>query len=315
MDISGKISQNEELKGLVANIQDYTVHDGSGLRSLVFLKGCMLRCRWCQNPESINAYPEIAFHSRLCVGCGRCEEVCPEDAIVSAEEGRVDRRRCTTCMECAHTCPVSALTQVGTWMTVEQVLRKVRRYIPFYIYSEGGVTISGGDPLFQAEFTAQLAASCRKEGIHTAIETCGHADYEALRKVAQNLDLLLYDLKHMNDTVHAQETGVGNQLILANLARICEEMPTLHKVIRIPLIPGYNDDEINIRKTVEFVRSLDIRQIDLLPFNDLPGAKYTMMGSESWIYDGVRRQDNKKLNKLRRIVEKSGLRVTVGGLW
>jgi pyruvate formate lyase activating enzyme len=306
----------ESLKGLVVNIQDYSVHDGSGLRSIVFLKGCSLRCEWCQNPESFNLYPEIAYHERLCIGCDHCKEVCPEGAIIEREKGRVNHRRCSYCMKCIKVCPTSALTRVGSWLTVQQVLEKLRRYIPFYRRSQdGGITVSGGDPLVQPEFTSEVVRACRAEGIHTAIETCGYGDYEKLEKIADHLDLLLYDIKHIDDPAHKKGTKVGNKEILANLTTLCRERPALQKVIRIPLIPGYNDDVKTVRRIAEFVTSVGIEQIDLLPFNILPAGKYKMMGMGPWLYSGIKQQPKEKLDRLARVVKKMGLKFTVGGLW
>jgi pyruvate formate lyase activating enzyme len=261
-------------------------------------------------------YPEIAFHSRLCVKCGRCKEVCPDGAIIEGDDERIDREKCTRCMECVKVCGAGALSETGLWMSVGEVLRKVSRYIPFYINSEkGGVTISGGEPLYQVEFTAELIKQCKKSGIHTAVETCGHGDYRDLRMIADNVDLLLYDIKHMDDAQHRAGTGVGNKEILANLTEVCKELGNLEKVIRIPLVPEYNDDEENIRETAEYVRSLRIEQIDLLPFNGLPGEKYRSIGAGIWAYENVKQQSETKLEKLANIVVECGLKVTIGGLW
>jgi pyruvate formate lyase activating enzyme len=311
-----EISEPKVLKGLITSIQDYSVHDGNGLRSIVFLKGCPLRCKWCQNPESFNMHPEVAFHERLCVACDRCKEVCPEDAILDSEKGRIDHTRCTNCMKCVEVCPASALTRVGRWQTVQQVLEKVRRYVPFYKRSEnGGITVSGGDPLMQPEFTSELIRRCQAEGIHTCMETCGYGAYDKLKKIADHLDLLLYDIKHIDDDLHKEGTKVGNKIIMANLIQISREMPDLKKVIRVPLVPGYNDNVKTIARIAKFVRTLGIRQIDLLPFNILSSAKYKMMGIGPWVYTGIKQQSNQKLTRLAEIVKKDGLEFTVGGLW
>jgi pyruvate formate lyase activating enzyme len=261
-------------------------------------------------------YPEVAFHERLCVACNRCKEACPEDAIIAAEKGRIDRTRCTNCLKCAKVCPVSALARVGRWRTVDQVLEKVRRYVAFYRRSEGGgITVSGGDPLTQPEFTAELVRRAQAEGLNTCIETSGYGPYDKLEEIANHLDLLLYDIKHMDEDLHKKATKIGNKLILANLTRLSREMPDLKKVIRIPLIPGYNDDVESVARTAEFVKSLGICQIDLLPFNILSSAKYKMMGLEPWVYVGVDQQSNEELKRLVEIVKKAGLQSTVGGLW
>jgi pyruvate formate lyase activating enzyme len=308
--------KHKALEGSITGIQDYAVHDGYGLRTLVFLKGCPLRCRWCQNPESLTGYPEIAFHPSLCVQCGHCKEACLEGAISDTEEKRIDRERCTRCMACVKACRGGALSQTGLRMTAEQLVRKLCRYAPFYTSSDrGGVTISGGEPLYQVEFTAELLRQCRENTLHTAIETSGYADYDHLRKIVGKADLLLYDIKHMDDSQHKAGTGIGNREILANLTKLCAESSNLEKVVRIPLIPGYNDSEENVGETAQFVRSLGIGQIDLLAFNELPSEKYKSLGKGVWEYANAKRQPKAELQKLANAVAKQGLRVTIGGLW
>ena len=307
---------NKELKGLVTNIQDFAVQDGSGLRLLVFLKGCGMRCKWCQNPESLEAYPEIAFRSNLCVNCGRCKESCSEGAIISAENGKIDRNKCNFCMECIKVCSTTALIKIGKWMTAEEVLKKVIDYSAFFNASNnGGVTLSGGDPLYQWEFSTELIRLFKENRIHSAIETSGYVSYNIFKKVIEHLDLLLYDIKHMNEEYHIIGTGVSNKVILDNIKKIRKEKEELECVIRIPLIPGFNDGEENIRKTADYVNHLGIKQIDLLPFNELPIVKYREMGQGEWEYKHRSRQSDEQLNRLEKIVKSVGLNVTVGGLW
>ncbi|MBA7502805.1 Benzylsuccinate synthase activating enzyme [subsurface metagenome] len=302
--------------GWVTNLQDFVVHDGPGLRILIFFKGCPLRCRWCQNPESLAPFPEIEFHSSLCLGCLKCLEVCPiPGAIIEDKEQRIDRSKCISCMACVDTCLGTALRSVGEWMSVEQVLERIVRYKPFFDRSDrGGVTLSGGEPTFQPEFTLELLKSCREIGIHTVVETCGYTNYETLKRVAQNVDLLIYDIKHMDEVSHITGTGVSNCLILKNLRRLCKEADT-DIVVHIPLIPGFNDDDENVTKTAEFVGSLKkIRHIDLLPFNELPSGKYKAMGLD-WGYAEVRRQSPERLTELQDMLQSYGLEVNIGGLW
>jgi len=307
---------NYELEGLITNIQDFSVHDGCGIRVIVFLKGCVMRCSWCQNPESLEAHPEVAFRPKLCINCNRCKNVCPVDAIISNEDGKIDRNKCNHCLKCAEVCPTTALIKVGKLMSVKKVLDKVKSYSAFFNASNnGGATLSGGDPLYQWKFSYELIKAFRDHGIHVAIETAGYANYDIFKTVTKDVNLLLYDIKHMDSEKHEVGTGVPNDMILNNLKRIRQEKKDLECVIRIPLIPGFNDDAINVIKTAEFVKSLGIRQIDLLPFNELPGAKYKEIGRGQWEYYHFKRQNEDHLNKLAKQVKTTGLKVTIGGLW
>jgi len=320
MSIKGAVNAKPKVEigeaGWVTNLQDFVVHDGPGLRVLIFLKGCPLKCRWCQNPESLAPLPEIAFHSSLCLGCLKCLEVCPiSGAIVEDKEQRIDRSKCISCMACVDTCLGTALRRVGEWMSVEQVLQRIVRYKPFFDHSDrGGITLSGGEPTFQPEFALRLLKSCREMGIHTVMETCGYTNYETLRRIAQNVDLLIYDIKHMDEVSHITGTGRPNCLILKNLRRLCKEVDT-EITVHVPLIPGFNDDDANIGKTVEFVTSLKkIKHVDLLPFNELASGKYRAMGLD-WEYAEGRRQSPEKLARLQKIAQSYGLEVNIGGLW
>ncbi|MBC8395030.1 MAG: glycyl-radical enzyme activating protein [Deltaproteobacteria bacterium] len=307
---------NSTVEGWVSKLQDFVVHDGPGLRILVFIRGCPLKCTWCQNPENLNVLPEIMYRSSLCMDCGRCIEVCPvPGAIVEDKETRIDRSKCTKCMACVDACLGKAIQAAGEKVTVDQMLQRILPYKPFFDHSDrGGVTLSGGDPIFQPEFTMKLLEACRKAGIHTALETCGYTSYETLKKIVENVDLLIYDIKHMDGAKHQAETGRPNDLILDNLSRLCKEADT-EIVIHIPLIRGFNDDNENIMKTAEFVSSTKkIKHIDLLPFNELASGKYKAMGKD-WDYAEVKRQSKEQLDELLGIVKSYGLETTVGGLW
>lgn len=303
-------------KALITNLQDFVVHDGPGLRVLVFFKGCPLRCEWCQNPENLAPFPEIEYRASRCLGCLHCMEVCPIDgAIVHDKEVRIDRNKCIKCMRCTEVCRGKALREVGEWLSAEALVDRVLPYKPFFDGSDhGGVTLSGGEPIFQPEFILKLLRSFREAAVHTAVQTCGYTSYEILKEVAQAADLMLYDVKHMDAASHIIGTGKSNDLILNNLARLCKEVDT-EMVVRIPLICGFNDDEGNVRASAEYVRSLErIIRLDLLPFNELAAAKYRAMGLQCK-YEGVSRQGDEHLARLREIVESYGLKVTIGGLW
>lgn len=313
---SGKSKRIGSEEGLITNIQDFAVHDGPGLRIIIFFKGCPLKCRWCQNPVNIQTLPELEYHSSLCLDCLKCLQICPiPGAIIRDRELRIDRDKCNKCMACVGVCLGKALCKVGERKSVKQIMETVIKYKPFFDSSNnGGVTLSGGDPIFQPEFTLGLLKSCKKIGIHTVMETCGYTNYEILKKIVQNVDLLIYDIKHMDEIKHIDGTGKSNRLILENLKRLCMETDK-EIVIHIPLISGFNDDDKNITKTAEFISSLNkIKQIDLLPFNELASGSYKTLGLD-WEYADTKRQSQKQLFRLKRIIESPGLEVNIGGLW
>lgn len=304
----------KKIKGLFVNFQDYSVHDGSGLRSLVFLKGCALKCKWCQNPECINAGKEIMFREKLCIDCGLCYKTCPAGAI-NKDGYRIDKEKCTNCGLCAEVCSAGALSLIGTEISVENLVAKIESYKVFYnVSNKGGVTISGGDPMFQPEFTIEVLKECRRRGIHTAIETALYAKEDVFLNVLQYVDLLLCDIKHMDDAKHKLGTGVSNQLILKNLKNWSQKKVKPECVVRLPLIPNYNDSKKNVVATCEFIKQLGIKQIDLLPFNFMASNKYKEMGMK-WEYEGIKRQTDKKLEELSSAAKATGLNVTIGGLW
>ena len=306
--------QDKLSNGLVVNLQDYSVHDGYGLRSVLFLKGCALRCKWCQNPECIDPEIEILFSQPLCINCGKCSTVCSTGAI---QEGdfRIDKKKCTKCGACVKACPSGALKEAGYWTDSEIITNQIEKYKIFYKNSDnGGVTISGGDPVFQPNFSLKVLEACEKRGIHTAIETSAFAPEDVFMNLIRHVRLLLADIKHMDPVKHKEGTGVSNELILRNLRNwsIMKDRPEC--VIRIPLIPNFNDDEDNISKTCKFVKEIGLNHIDLLPFNMLPTSKYKELGVK-WEYEGVDSQSKEKLEKLSSIVSSYGIETTTGGLW
>lgn len=302
--------------GLITNLQDFVVHDGPGLRVLVFFKGCPLRCAWCQNPENLAPYAEVEYRAASCVECGRCQQACPvEGAIVDDKEKRIDRTKCIRCMRCTEVCLGKALREVGEWVSAEALVDRIVPYKPFFDSSDsGGVTLSGGEPAFQPEFLLKALTLCRQTGIHTVVQTCGYTSYDLMKQIAQAANLLLFDVKHMDPAAHTMGTGKSNDLILKNLTRLCKEVDTEY-VVRLPLISGFNDDDENVRRTAEFVGSLQkIERLDLLGFNELPAGKYRAMGL-NWEYEEVKRQSDERLAQLKEIVESCGLKVSIGGLW
>ncbi len=308
------IENKKKILGLIANIQDYSVHDGYGLRSIVFLKGCPLRCSWCQNPECINKDAEIIFRSKLCINCNACHEVCLMGAIsLEKSSNKIDRIKCNLCMKCVDACKPKAISRIGIYMSVEQVTNIICQYKAFYKGSDrGGVTVSGGEPMYQSQFTTELLKNCQAENIHTAMETSGFINYEILNKSLNYLNLILYDVKHMNDAIHIKATGVSNALVLSNLKKLAS-YNNPECIVRIPLIPNFNDTIENLTNTVEFLRSIGIKKLDILPFNDLASGKYKQMG-QAWVFKRVKRQKDEKLLQFKKIAESFNLDTTIGGL-
>jgi pyruvate formate lyase activating enzyme len=303
------------ITGLIWDIKKYAIHDGPGIRTTVFLKGCPLRCPWCCNPESQDLCPEIIWLAENCIHCHRCLDNCPSQAI-SEEAGqkkRIDRNRCDFCGICINNCPHQALNLIGKRMTVSEVLKKVVEDAIFYVRSGGGLTLTGGEPTAQSDFAYELLRQykVRERGSHTAIETCGFVDWPTLSHLLEYTDLVLYDIKHMDSGHHLRLLGVSNELILQNARRIAKSHSRL--VIRLPLIPGINDTEENIRKTAAFARRLpQVEELDLLPYHRLGENKYARLNRE-YALSGIRMLSPSRLAEIRSLIESYGLLVKIGG--
>ena len=279
--------------GTVFDIQRYSIHDGPGIRTTVFLKGCPLSCAWCHNPEGQSGEPELVFRENRCGRCGACLTVCKHGAIswgesaadgtgersqsVEAGAPATDRSKCRRCGECATVCFSGARELAGRTMTVAQVMSEVGRDAPFYAESGGGVTLSGGEPLAQAGFAAELLAAASGSGIHTVLDTCGFAEWDTMDLVRRHVDLFLYDLKLLDEARHGQLVGVSNAAILRNLrelARLGHDV-----VLRVPIIPGVNEDDESIRQIGAFAASLPrLIRVDVLPYHHIGAEKYTRLG-------------------------------------
>lgn len=299
-------------EAIVFNIQRFSIHDGPGIRTTVFLKGCPLHCKWCSNPESIKGHPEVWFVDVKCIrgNCNICVEVCPKNAFQITDQGvtGIDRSRCNLCMECVKVCPSEAIEQIGRDMTVEEVASEIDQDSNFYQTSGGGVTFSGGEPALQSEFICGVAKICRRKGIHVALETGGAVEWDMLEKMLPFVDLFLYDIKHMDPQRHREGTCSPNDLILYNLVKLA---PKAKVWVRIPIIPGYNDSESDIREIAQFTRSLPIEKISLLPYHNAGEPKYERLG-ETYLLKDMPLPGSKDMERLKHIAESYGYKVAIG---
>lgn len=292
--------------GNVFNIQLFSVHDGPGIRTLVFLKGCPLKCSWCSNPESQKPQPELGYNSNKCLGtnkCIRCIEVCTTGAITRGAENKViiDRDLCTNCMLCVDVCPSKALNIYGNLMSIDQVLKQVEKDSIFYARSGGGISLSGGEPLFQPEFAISLLKEAKRRRMNTAIETCGYTDWKNLDEACQYLNLLIFDIKSMDSEKHKMFTTVPNDLILNNFTKICEKYPELPKLVRTPIIPGFNDNEEDVKAIIEFIKDKPNVKYEPLPYHRLGSPKYEYIGRDYPL--GEIKLDENKMDTIRSLVK------------
>jgi pyruvate formate lyase activating enzyme len=301
----------KKIKGRVFDIQRFSLHDGPGIRTLVFLKGCPLRCVWCSNPESQKYDPEIMFDASKCMDCGTCIAVCPLNAIEENKTvHRINRQRCNSCGNCTEACPTRALRFSGNRMSVKTVLKEIEKDREFYDSSGGGVTFSGGEPLGQPEFLKHLLMACKSRDFHTALETCGSVKWEHFENILAYTNLFLYDVKQMDPVEHEKLTGNDNRWVLENLEKLCRIGANV--IIRMPVVPGANDSEKNLTATAELVTRLGITEIHLLPYHNYGESKYRMLGNDYALMD-LEPASGKHLDAPKRVFERYGLRVSIGG--
>jgi pyruvate formate lyase activating enzyme len=290
-------------QGYIFNIQRYSIHDGPGIRTTVFLKGCPMRCFWCQNPESQSMQPEILFNEDACNRCGSCVSACPAGAIESDALCAVtDRRKCTGCGICAEVCPTEARKLEGKRISAQEVIDVVLKDRSLYAKSNGGLTVSGGDPTMQPKFAHAILRLAKEHGLHTAIETCGHTDWKILEELLRYTDYLFYDIKTMNPEKHRHGTKYSNALILKNAVKAAQTIQEMH--VRCPLIPSFNDSPEDVNAIAEFVvkeLKLPYNRFTLLRYNKYAESKYKRLDRESEVLH-LEPQSPEMLDKLYAVI-------------
>jgi pyruvate formate lyase activating enzyme len=300
------------MEGLIFDIKKYAIHDGPGIRTTIFFKGCPLYCPWCHNPEGIKKGLEIMVSPDRCIHCEQCVHACSKDALFRHNEVvSLDRQKCDLCGACLDVCYTRAIELVGRYVTVEQSVKEIEKDKVFYDQSGGGVTLSGGEPLMQAEFAGTLVRECKRRGIHTVLDTCGYADLDVLRAVSGFVDLYLFDVKIMDEKKHRYFTGVSNEQILSNLQALSRSGKALH--VRIPVIPGITDDDENIQAASTFLASLQhVEKVSLLPYHRAWLTKYYKITNEKEPYI-AEPPSAEILASIQKVFKSRGLDTTIGG--
>jgi pyruvate formate lyase activating enzyme len=299
-------------EGLIFDIKKYSINDGPGIRTTVFFKGCPLRCRWCHNPEGQAFTIEIMVRPSRCLKeCAECIAVCDEDALSKIGDIlMLERSKCSACAKCADVCPAQAIEIAGRRLKASEVVAEIEKDRIFQEESGGGVTFSGGEPLSQPVFLAEILTLCRQKEIHVTVDTCGFAPSDVLDKIAGLADLFLYDLKSMDEAKHREFTGQSNRLVLENLKRLAAKGKRI--IIRLPIVSGINDDPLNIQRTAEFLRSLPgVTEISLLPYHKLGRAKYKGLEKRDSGED-LAPPSAQRLEKITKDLESFGFSVRLG---
>ena len=297
--------------GIITNIQKYSIHDGPGIRSTVFFKGCPLLCAWCHNPENQIFTTEVVWHKDKCIGCGSCIKACPEQALSAGSTGiQRDAERCVTCAKCAEVCPALAWEKIGNEYTVEEVVAELAKDAVFYEQSNGGVTLSGGEPLSHGEFAVELLKACKAKGWHTAVDTCGFVPQATFEQALPYTDLFLYDIKQLNDEQHRRymQTPIGP--IVDNLRWLAQNGANIW--LRLPIIPGINDDEEEIQQVMALAKELGLHKVFLLPYHKMAASKYQRLGI-AYRLPNLEDPTSEHMEELRSVFAREGFETHIGG--
>ena len=300
------------MNGIIFDIQNYAIYDGPGIRTIVFLKGCPLKCDWCQNPESQKLSPEMSYFKEKCQLCGICVSACPNNALQLIDDEIIrDKSLCNTCGICAEKCPNQVMEIIGRNIPIEELVENVLRDKIFYDNSGGGSTFSGGEPTMQTNFLLEVLDALKKQGIHTAIETCGYFNEDLIGKLVEFVDLFLFDIKLIDKEKHKEFTGVSNEKILANFSKIFSKVGHERIIPRIPLIPGVNTDISTIQQIITFLDSINYDgQIHLMPYNKLTKTKYEKVGMGD-LYKDMGELTDETLNEITNLFEKHSYEVII----
>jgi len=307
------MEKQKPISGTIFDVKKYAVHDGPGIRLTVFFKGCPLHCRWCHNPEGIQPHPELTFQTSRCLeNCTDCITVCPHQALTRTPSAiSIERTRCRLSGKCVEACPTEALRIIGRRVNVKEVMDIIEKDRIFFDNSGGGVTFSGGEPLLQFEFLQALLLECRNQGLHTIVDTCGYAPFEQIAKILDKVDIFYYDLKIIDENKHLALTGVSNRIILENLQKLSAAKKKIQ--IRIPVIPGINDDQENIAKTAEFLKPIPgITGISLLPYHRIGRGKYQNLDLPADEPE-IQTPAEATIERISTQLQKQGFKIKVGG--
>lgn len=300
------------MEGNIFNIQKYSIHDGPGIRTTVFFKGCPLKCKWCHNPESQSFNNEIMFFKDKCIGCGFCLKAC-KNKVISFNSNSINfnKDKCTLCGQCCEDCPTTAMSMVGERKSSDDIINEILKDKIFYDESKGGVTFSGGEPLSQKDFLKELLIKCKNKGINTVVDTSGFGEEETIRDISPYVDLFLYDLKVIDNEKHNKYVGVSNEKILKNLKLLTDLNKRIF--IRIPIIPTVNDSKKDIEDFINTLKNIrGIEEINILPYHNISSEKYKRL-NKKYELEEIEAPTDGKMEEIKKAFEKEGFKVKIGG--